>query len=190
LRLQISPRVTARLLGFLVNPSLLLYGTGGVACGRVEQSVPGASVKTPGAGWAAGAGVQWAFTPQWSIGAEYLHIELDGPSANIGGLSVDTKATTDLGRATLNYKFWAIPRLKKSYELERAPSSAPSVVCYGGRDEAKEKARRRMFTLESRPTGRRKSVETARAHRSALPRAGEERSSAALWCDPVAKRQL
>jgi len=45
LRLQISPRVTARLLGFLVNPSLLLYGTGGVAYGR-EQSVPGASVKT------------------------------------------------------------------------------------------------------------------------------------------------
>ncbi len=53
LRLQISPRVTARLLGFLVNPSLLLYGTGGVAYGRVEQSVPGASVKTPGVGWAA-----------------------------------------------------------------------------------------------------------------------------------------
>ncbi len=92
-------------LGFLVNPSLLLYGTGGVAYGRVEQSVPGASTKTPGVGWAAGAGVQYAFTPQWSIGAEYLHVELDGPSANIGGISIDTKATTDLGRATLNYKF-------------------------------------------------------------------------------------
>ena len=92
-------------LGFLINPALLLYGTGGVAYGRVEQSVPGASVKTPGVGWAAGAGVQYAFTPQWSIGAEYLHVELDGPSANIGGLSVSTKATTDLGRATLNYKF-------------------------------------------------------------------------------------
>src|SRR5712692_3384358 len=65
-------------LGFLINPALLLYGTGGVP---------------------------YAFTPQWSIGAEYLHVELDGPSANIGGLSVSTKATTDLGRATLNYKF-------------------------------------------------------------------------------------
>src|SRR5712671_431843 len=92
-------------LGFLVNPALLLYGTGGVAYGRVEESVPGASLKIPGVGWAAGAGVQYAFTPQWSIGAEYLHVELDGPSANIGGLSVSTKATTDLGRATLNYKF-------------------------------------------------------------------------------------
>jgi len=92
-------------LGFLVNPALLLYGTGGVAYGRLEESVPGASVKVGGVGWAAGAGVQYAFTPQWSIGAEYLHVELDGPSANIGGLSVSTKATTDLGRATLNYKF-------------------------------------------------------------------------------------
>jgi outer membrane immunogenic protein len=92
-------------LGFLINPALLLYGTGGVAYGRVEQSVPGASAKTPSVGWAAGAGIQYAFTPQWSIGAEYLHVELDGPSADVGGLSVSTKATTDLGRATLNYKF-------------------------------------------------------------------------------------
>jgi outer membrane immunogenic protein len=91
--------------GFLVNPTLLFYGTGGVAYGRVEVSVPGASVKIPGVGWAAGAGVQWALTPQWSIGAEYLHVELDGPSASAGGISIDTKATTDLGRATLNYKF-------------------------------------------------------------------------------------
>jgi hypothetical protein len=39
------------------------------------------------------------------IGAEYLHVELDGPSADVGGVSISTKATTDLGRATLNYKF-------------------------------------------------------------------------------------
>src|SRR6266478_2951745 len=72
-------------LGFLLNPALLLYATGGVAYGRVEESVPGASTKTPGVGWTAGAGLQYALTPQWSIGAEYLHIELDGPSANVGG---------------------------------------------------------------------------------------------------------
>jgi outer membrane immunogenic protein len=80
---------------------MLLYGTGGVAYGRVEQSVPGASLKTSGVGWAAGAGVQYALTPQWSIGAEYLHLDLDLGSVN----SVDAKATTNLGRATLNYKF-------------------------------------------------------------------------------------
>jgi outer membrane immunogenic protein len=92
-------------LGFLVNPSLLLYGTGGVAYGRIEESVPGVTARTPAVGWAVGAGIQYAFTPQWSIGAEYLHVELDGPSASGGGVSISTKATTDLGRATLNYKF-------------------------------------------------------------------------------------
>ncbi len=92
-------------VGYLLNPALLLYATGGVAYGRVEQSVPGASVKTPGVGWAAGAGIQYALTPQWSIGAEYLHIDLDLGSANAGGVSLETKAKTDLGRATLNYKF-------------------------------------------------------------------------------------
>jgi outer membrane immunogenic protein len=91
--------------GILLNPSLLLYGTGGVAHGRAEVSTPVGSVKIPGVGWAAGAGLQYALTPQWSIGAEYLHVDLDGPSANIGGVSIDTKARTDLGRATLNYKF-------------------------------------------------------------------------------------
>ena len=91
--------------GFLLNPALLLYATGGVAYGRAEVSVPRASVKIPGVGWAAGAGLQYALTPQWSIGAEYLHVELDGPSGSGGGVSIDTKATTDLGRATLNYKF-------------------------------------------------------------------------------------
>jgi outer membrane immunogenic protein len=88
-------------VGFLLNPSWLLYATGGVAYGRLEESVPGASVKVGGVGWAAGAGVQYALTPQWSIGAEYLHVELD----HITSGSDSVKTNTDLGRATLNYKF-------------------------------------------------------------------------------------
>jgi outer membrane immunogenic protein len=95
--------------GFLLTPVLLFYGTGGVAYGHVEQSGFGVSATTPGVGWAAGAGVQYALTPQWSIGAEYLHVDLDTGSANANivglGASVSSKATTDLGRATLNYKF-------------------------------------------------------------------------------------
>jgi outer membrane immunogenic protein len=91
--------------GFLLTPALLFYGTGGAAYGHVEISVPGASLTVPGVGWAAGAGLQYAFTPQWSIGAEYLHVELDGPSASGGGVSASTKASTDLGRATFNFRF-------------------------------------------------------------------------------------
>jgi outer membrane immunogenic protein len=90
--------------GFLLTPALLFYGTGGVAYGHAEIS-SGASVTVPGVGWAAGAGLQYALTPQWSIGAEYLHVELDGPSADISSVTASTKFTTDLGRATLNFKF-------------------------------------------------------------------------------------
>ena len=91
--------------GLLLTPALLFYGTGGVAYGHAEISEPGASATVPGVGWAAGAGLQYALTPQWSIGAEYLHVELDGPSAASGPATASTKVTTDLGRATLNFKF-------------------------------------------------------------------------------------
>ncbi len=91
--------------GVLIVPSLLAYGTGGVAYGHAEVSGQNFSFTTPGVGWTAGAGLQYALTPQWSISAEYLHIDLDGPALGVGPLNITTKATTDLGRATLNYKF-------------------------------------------------------------------------------------
>jgi outer membrane immunogenic protein len=92
--------------GFLLTPAFLVYGTGGVAYGHAEISAPGLSVTVPGVGWAPGAGIEYAFGGGWSIGAEYLHVELDGPSASdtFGG-SFTTSATTDLGRAKINYKF-------------------------------------------------------------------------------------
>jgi len=88
--------------GFLINPSLLLYGTAGIAYGRLEDSVPRESVKIGGVGWTAGAGIEYAWTPAWSIGAEYLHVDLDHVNASPGG---DTRTKTDLGRAKINYRF-------------------------------------------------------------------------------------
>jgi outer membrane immunogenic protein len=91
--------------GFLVTPAVLIYGTGGGAYGRAEVSVPGVSAKVPGVGWAAGAGLQYAFGSGWFIGAEYLHVDLDGPSVSSGGATFSTHAITDLGRARIDYKF-------------------------------------------------------------------------------------
>jgi outer membrane immunogenic protein len=67
--------------------NVLFYGTGGLAYGGVQTSIT--NVFTPGTagtfagsssdtrfGWAAGAGVEWGFAPNWSVKGEYLHIDL------------------------------------------------------------------------------------------------------------------
>jgi outer membrane immunogenic protein len=87
--------------GYLINPSLLLYGTGGVAYGRMDISSGGSFTNFGGVGWAAGAGIEYAFTPAWTIGAEYLHVELD----HFNSSSSDFRTNTDLGRAKINYRF-------------------------------------------------------------------------------------
>lgn len=82
-------------LGVLVTPSLLAYGTGGLAYGGVKASttitqtdtniLPGpvtAAGTTTGtfsdtrAGWTLGAGAEWMFAPKWSLKGEYLHYDL------------------------------------------------------------------------------------------------------------------
>lgn len=73
-------------VGFLATPSLLLYGTGGLAYGHVSSSttdsftatpdVYNASVSTTRTGWTAGAGTEWMVAPKWSLKAEYLYVDL------------------------------------------------------------------------------------------------------------------
>jgi outer membrane immunogenic protein len=89
-------------LGFLATPTLLLYGTGGLAYGGVKSSAsisqlhvpdfaPGttsgstaASFSEARAGWTAGAGLEWLFMPNWSAKAEYLYYDLGDVSYSAG----------------------------------------------------------------------------------------------------------
>jgi outer membrane immunogenic protein len=76
-------------LGFLATPTLLVYGTGGLAYGSVSASSSLFQSVTPthfgtgsGAfsdtrtGWAAGGGLEWMFAQNWSAKVEYLHDDL------------------------------------------------------------------------------------------------------------------
>jgi outer membrane immunogenic protein len=81
-------------VGFLATPSLLLYGTGGLAYGETETSFStiatgftlatcpanftcvAAGRTSTRAGWTAGAGFEWMAAPQWSFKAEYLFVDL------------------------------------------------------------------------------------------------------------------
>lgn len=93
--------------GFLVTPDLLVYGTGGVAYGHVKAGVSGGDVvaTTPTVGWALGAGAEYAFSPTVKIGAEYLHVDLDGPSTTLGLLTIGTRVPVDIVRGRLSISF-------------------------------------------------------------------------------------
>jgi outer membrane immunogenic protein len=87
--------------GFLATPSVLLYGTGGLAYGQSTTAetfnlIPGcggAAVCAGGGngtvaktlfGWTAGAGVEWMFAPRWSLKGEYLYYDLGNFTYNTG----------------------------------------------------------------------------------------------------------
>jgi outer membrane immunogenic protein len=67
-------------IGGFAGSSVLYYGTGGLAWAHYQfnDTVPavgatGAGVDNYRVGWAAGAGLEWAFAPLWSAKVEYLH---------------------------------------------------------------------------------------------------------------------
>jgi len=78
-------------VGVAIN-NWLLYGTGGVAISNLKfneafggSSAGGASsqaisLSQTKAGWAAGGGVEYGMTRNWSLRGEYLHLQFDGIS--------------------------------------------------------------------------------------------------------------
>jgi outer membrane immunogenic protein len=72
----------------------MLYGTGGLAWNRT--SVGG--FHDTDTGYALGAGIEWAFAPNWSAKVEYMYYNLDNP-VTLGETDI---STIKLG---LNYRF-------------------------------------------------------------------------------------
>ena len=97
--------------GWLLNPALALYGTGGFAYGGLEN----AGYSTMASGWTAGAGGEWMFAPNWSAKLEYLYINTTASSSSNGGLgafsgvgSSRLSPAINVVRTGLNYHFnWA-----------------------------------------------------------------------------------
>jgi outer membrane immunogenic protein len=67
--------------GFLVTPSVLAYAKGGVAWLQADDKIllPGGglseSAKFTLTGWTVGGGVEWQWSPHWSVFAEYKHMD-------------------------------------------------------------------------------------------------------------------
>ena len=121
-------------LGWLATPTLLLYGTGGLAYGHIKSNISITQThelsdtfgqtfvdnsKTR-AGWTAGAGFEWMFFPRWSAKVEYLYYDLGDHSVTGPQLSaaftngfvrygitptIDTSFKGNIVRAGVNYHF-------------------------------------------------------------------------------------
>ncbi|MGJ0509627.1 MAG: outer membrane protein [Methylocystis sp.] len=92
--------------GFLITPTLLVYGTGGFAYGQVSGGpFNGSNVRT---GWTAGGGVEWMFMQNWSAKAEYLYTDLQtNTSSGVFGFSPGYHHHPQFNtvRAGVNYHF-------------------------------------------------------------------------------------
>jgi outer membrane immunogenic protein len=96
-------------VGYAFN-NVLVYGTGGWAwaneVGTASATVPGfaASAKISNflSGYAAGAGLEWAFLPNASAKIEYLHLGFD--TNNYLGV-LPAKTDVDTVRVGVNYRF-------------------------------------------------------------------------------------
>ena len=81
-------------LGYLATPTLLIYGTGGLAYGQANLSLnqfqqfgiavgwSNSTTSSTLVGWTAGGGAEWMFMPNWSAKVEYLYYDLGKQSTN------------------------------------------------------------------------------------------------------------
>ncbi|MGC1862961.1 MAG: outer membrane beta-barrel protein [Methylocystis sp.] len=122
--------------GFLVTPTLLVFGTGGLAYGEADLSAAWFSPKLKPilnaggtaygyqdmrTGWTGGGGVEWMFLPKWSAKVEYLYYDLGtatttplqavyGAKGLFSNASYQARFNGDVVRAGVNYHFgWGAP---------------------------------------------------------------------------------
>ncbi|WP_083991994.1 outer membrane protein [Bradyrhizobium embrapense] len=116
-------------IGFVPAERLLIYATGGVAYGEVKTNIANSSAFSTGlsrlwlgdnsdvrVGWTAGAGLEYAFTNNWTLRGEYLYIDLgsSGTTATFQGTdplqsqiryNASRENRFSVARAALSYKF-------------------------------------------------------------------------------------
>ncbi len=107
-----------------VDPRLLVFVTGGLAYGHVSGSavtsfppvgttIYAADTGHTKAGWVIGGGAEWALANNWSVKAEYLHVDLGSKSVTANPqflfppfqVNYVSHTAVDIARVGLNFKF-------------------------------------------------------------------------------------
>lgn len=121
-------------VGYLVTPTLMLYGTGGFTYGGAYAKVTQSAVDTLGypvgstigtvystatwigggqqnqilTGWNAGGGAEWMFMPNWSLKGEALYWDLGRMNVNTSSMAAAptsfTQTNIGWGRTSVSYQ--------------------------------------------------------------------------------------
>lgn len=94
---------TVRGRGGVAFDNLLLYGTLGLAYGRGRIDVGNISEVNTHLGWTIGAGVEYGFSRNWSLKAEWLRVDLSSEPFVLTGFRHGL--TSDVFRIGVNYHF-------------------------------------------------------------------------------------
>lgn len=96
-------------LGYAGWNSWLPYITGGAAFGDIKATTSLGSATKTNVGWTAGAGVEYAFTGNWSTKIEYLFADLGKMTCPVAtcdaAADTDVKFNTNIVRLGVNYRF-------------------------------------------------------------------------------------
>ena len=93
-------------LGYAAD-RVLFYGTAGAAYGNVQATFNGVSNSNTEFGWTAGAGIEAAFTDNWTARLEYLYVDLSKASCGsaCGGAPVSVSFADNIVRGGIDFKF-------------------------------------------------------------------------------------
>jgi outer membrane immunogenic protein len=101
----------------LVSNNVLFYGKGGLAYARIRNTASDldgtafdpsdrVSVSKTRIGWAAGGGIEYGMSPQWSIKAEYLHMNFRSHNAtNLDGDVFTFRNSAHTATVGINYRW-------------------------------------------------------------------------------------
>jgi outer membrane immunogenic protein len=88
--------------GLAMN-NILFYGTLGLAYGGVKGEIGGLEESKTHTGWTGGLGLEVGLTPNWSVKAEYIYMDLGHRAYSITG--VDNGLQSSILRFGVNYHF-------------------------------------------------------------------------------------
>ncbi|ABA05780.1 putative outer-membrane immunogenic protein precursor [Nitrobacter winogradskyi Nb-255] len=89
-------------IGYAFN-NVLVYGTGGLAFGKLRAETFGLSESHTSAGWTVGVGAEVGIYQNWTAKVEYLYVDLSSSSFTITGAPHSYQS--GMVRAGINYHF-------------------------------------------------------------------------------------